>query len=59
VKFVRVKVEGGKNSMKKELIFMELISDFLQTEYKVDRAEALAQSCVILDKIKEKGLEIK
>lgn len=45
--------------MKKELIFMELISDFLQTEYKVDRAEALAQSCVILDKIKEKGLEIK
>lgn len=43
----------------KEILFLEVLSDFLEKEYKIDRTEALAQSCIIMDKLKEKGLEIK
>lgn len=43
----------------KEILFLEVLSNFLQKEYKVDEVEALAQSCVIIDKLKEKRLKIK
>jgi hypothetical protein len=46
------------NPNEKEIIIMEVLSDFLQKEFKIDRTEALAQSCIILDELKERGLKI-
>ncbi len=42
----------------KEIIFMEIVSDILEKNQQIDRTEALAQSCKILDELDNNGIKI-